>query len=184
MSKAKKGTAKKGTAKKGTAKRGTAKKKGARVAAKASSPAKKTTARKRAATPTGARRRDPETLRLRSVSPGLTVADIHKSIGWYRDVLGFIVEEEWNRDGRLVGAGMLAGTVRFFLGQDDWAKGRDRPKGIGFRLHLTTAQDVDRIAARIKANGGRLESEPADMPWGSRAFTLVDPDGFALTIST
>jgi uncharacterized glyoxalase superfamily protein PhnB len=129
-------------------------------------------------------RRTPETLRVRRVSPGLTVNDIHASVRWYRDVLGFVVEEEWHQDGRLAAASLLAGSARFVLGQDDWAKGRDRRKGEGFRLHLATAQDVDQIAARVKANGGRLESEPADTSWGVRAFSIVDPDGFKLTIAS
>lgn len=129
-------------------------------------------------------RRTPETLRVRKVSAGLTVGDIHKSIAWYRDVLGCIVEEEWKHEDKLMGASMLAGAARFFLGQDDWAKGKDRTKGEGFRLHLATAQDIDEIAARVKAAGGKLESEPADMPWGTRQFTLADPDGFKLTISS
>jgi len=131
-----------------------------------------------------AKRRTPETLRARSMSAALTVGDIAKSIPWYRDVLGCIVEEEWKHEGKVMGASMLAGAARFFLGQDDWAKGKDRKKGEGFRLHLATAQDIDEIAARIKAAGGKLESEPADMPWGTRQFTLADPDGFKLTIST
>jgi uncharacterized glyoxalase superfamily protein PhnB len=131
-----------------------------------------------------AERRTSETLRVRSMSAGLTVGDIDKSIAWYRDVLGCIVEEEWKHEGKLMGASMLAGAARLFLGQDDWAKGKDRKKGEGFRLHLATAQDVDQIAARIKTAGGTLETEPADMPWGTRQFTLADPDGFKLTIST
>jgi len=130
------------------------------------------------------KRRSPETLRARSVSVGLTVGDIQKSIAWYRDVLGCIVEEEWKHEGKLMGASMLAGAASFFLGQDDWAKGRDRKKGEGFRLHLATAQSVDEVAARIKASGGKLDSEPADMPWGVRAFALTDPDGFKLTIAS
>lgn len=130
------------------------------------------------------KRRTPETFRARGISIGLTVGDVEKSVAWYRDVLGFIVEQEWQDDGKLAGAAMLAGAARLFLGQDDWAKGRDRKKGEGCRIHLATAQDVDEVAGRIKASGGELESEPADMPWGVRAFTLVDPDGFNLTISS
>ncbi|HUF76182.1 MAG TPA: VOC family protein [Longimicrobiales bacterium] len=129
-------------------------------------------------------RRSPETLRIRTMSAGFTVADIDKSITWYRDVLGCILEEEWKHDGKLMGASMLAGAARFFLGQDDWEKGRDRKKGEGFRLHLSTSQNVDEVAARIKANGGELDSEPADMPWGVRAFGVTDPDGFKLTIAS
>ena len=34
-----------------------------------------------------------ETLKMRSASPGFTVNDLEKSLAWYRDVLGFVVEE-------------------------------------------------------------------------------------------
>ena len=126
----------------------------------------------------------PESLRLRSISPAITVNDLQKSIAWYSDVVGFVVGEKWERDGQLSGVELMAGATRLMLGQDDWAKGKDRKKGQGFRLHLATAQDVDALAAAIKERGGTLATEPADMPWGTRAFDLVDPDGFALTISS
>ncbi len=126
----------------------------------------------------------PETLELRSVRPALTVSDIDVSLPWYRDVVGFHVEETWEHEGKVGGARLLAGGIGLFLLQDDWAKGRDRVKGEGFRLHLATADDVDEIAARIEKRGGTLESPPADTPWGSRAFSLADPDGFKITISS
>jgi predicted enzyme related to lactoylglutathione lyase len=43
---------------------------------------------------------------------------------------------------------------------------------------------VDELAAAIEARGGTLESPPADMPWGARAFSLVDPDGYKITIAS
>ena len=126
----------------------------------------------------------PETVRLRSITPALTVNDLEKSLAWYGEVVGFLIGEKWEREGKVVGAELIAGGTRIILSQDDWAKGKDRPKGQGFRLHLATAQDVDEIAAAIQERGGKLASEPADMPWGNRAFDLVDPDGFQLTISS
>jgi len=102
-------------------------------------------------------------------------------MAFYRDVLGFVVGEEWRENGTLEGCEMLAGAVRFYLTQDDFAKGRDRKKGIGSRLSCTTAQDLDRFAAEVKARGGALDQEPMDMPWGERLFMITDPDGFKLT---
>ena len=61
--------------------------------------------------------------------------------------------------------------------------GRERQKGVGSRLHLSTAQDIDRLAAEIKARGGTLDQEPTDMPWGQRVFMITDPDGFKLSIA-
>lgn len=128
-------------------------------------------------------RRQPETLRLRDVSPSFTASDLQRSIAFYRDVLGFVVGDEWRDNGVLQGCEMRAGGVLFMLNQDDFAKGRDRRKGVGTRLHVSTAQDIDRLAAEIKARGGTLDQEPADMPWGQRVFMITDPDGFKLTIA-
>lgn len=123
-------------------------------------------------------------LSLSSATPGFTVNDINRSIEFYRDVLGFEVKELWKHDGVLGGAEMKAGRVSLYLGQDDWKKGRDRVKGVGFRTYCETAQDLDALVARIKAKGGTLIEELESRPWGSRDFAVADPDGFKITISS
>ena len=125
-----------------------------------------------------------DSLALQSASPSFTVNDLDRSLGWYRDVLGFAVEETWKNDaGKVVGVSLKAGGVSFMIGQDDWKKGRDRTKGEGFRLYCETRKNVDDLAKRIEAKGGRLDSGPTDQPWGSREVSLTDPDGFKITIS-
>ncbi|HEX7242874.1 MAG TPA: VOC family protein, partial [Longimicrobiaceae bacterium] len=120
----------------------------------------------------------------RTLSASLTVKDLRTSLAWYRDVVGFTVDREIEREGEVRAVALRAGDVRILINQDDGARGRDRAKGEGFSLMITTDQDVDRIAARIREHGGTLESEPADMPWGARAFRVRDPDGFRLAISS
>lgn len=121
-------------------------------------------------------------LRLTSASPSLTVNDIETSMAWYRDVLGFTIGERWEDGGKLLGAEIAAGDVTFMIGQDDWKKGRNRVKGVGLRLYCTTNQDIDKLAARIKDNGGTPDG-PKDTPWGTREFAVDDPDGFKITIA-
>ena len=128
-------------------------------------------------------RAKPESFRARELAASLTVKDIHKSMTWYTDVLGFTVDEQHEREGTLRAVSIKAGDVRLVLSQDDGAKG-DRVKGEGFSLQFTTAQSVDEVAARIKANGGTLSMEPTDMHFGARVFRLQDPDGFTLVISS
>jgi len=145
---------------------------------------KKVAKAKKKKAPAHPKRRKPETLRLREATPSFTVNDIDASIAWYRDVLGCVVEETWSQEGKVNGAMMRSGAVRLFLGQDDWKKGHDRRKGEGFRLFATTVQDVDRLAALIKARGGQLTHDPQDQPWGTRDFGVIDPDGYKMTIAT
>ena len=79
---------------------------------------------------------------------------------------------------------LRAGKTEIGLNQDDWKKGRDRKKGIGMRLFMATSQNVDEIAARAKAAGITLKSEPHDTEWKTRAFEVVDPTGFMITIGS
>ncbi|MDQ6893327.1 MAG: VOC family protein [Acidobacteriota bacterium] len=123
-------------------------------------------------------------LALRSASPSFTVGDLETSLAFYRDVLGFEVEETWKDDeGRVMGVSLKAGDVSFMIGQDDWKKGRDRKKGEGFRIYCETKKRVDDLAKRIEARGGRLDQGPTDEPWGVRDISLTDPDGFKITIA-
>jgi uncharacterized glyoxalase superfamily protein PhnB len=147
--------------------------------AKNQGPSKKRRARPRAASAKSATSKGAS---FSEVSPSFTVDDLVRSLAWYQDVLGFGVDERWEQDGKLMGVSLKAGDVTFMIGQDDWKKGRDRKKGEGFSLYCTTTRDVDALARGIKARGGKLDSEPADQPWGSRDFTLTDPDGFKITI--
>src|SRR5215475_5304476 len=126
---------------------------------------------------------DLELFNATTLSAALTVNDLEKSLAWYRDVLGFAVTREFERDGRLFAVSLRAGVVPFLITQDDGSKGLDRVKGEGFSLRLTTAQNIDELAKRIQANGGTLDSPPADA-WGARVFRLRDPDGFRLVISS
>ena len=135
-------------------------------------------------TPAKKPRKQPESLRFASVAPSFTVNDLSRSLTWYRDVIGFQMGDKWERDGKLEGAELKAGTVVFILNQDDFSKGRDRVKGEGFRLYCRTRQDINALAAAIKARGGALASEPTDRPWGTRDFSLTDPDGYRFSITT
>ncbi len=118
-----------------------------------------------------------------AISISLTVKDLQKSVEWYHTIVGFSIERRNERDGKLRSVTVNAGTVRIALNQDDGAKGWDRIKGLGFSFNIRTDQNIDEIAKRIKENGGTLDTEPADMPWGARMFRLKDPDGYKFAIS-
>jgi uncharacterized glyoxalase superfamily protein PhnB len=124
------------------------------------------------------------TISAKELGASLTVKDLRTSLAWYRDVVGFTVDREIERDGQLRAVALRAGAVRILINQDDGSKGLDRVKGEGFSLMLTTTQSIDDVANGIKQRGGTLATEPADMPWGARVFRLVDPDGYKLVVSS
>jgi uncharacterized glyoxalase superfamily protein PhnB len=119
-----------------------------------------------------------------ALGTSMTVKDLSKSTSWYSDVLGFEIDQKYERDGQVRAVALKAGAVRILINQDDGAKGWDRIKGQGLTLMLTTSQNIDEVANRIKAAGGTLDQEPADMPWGARVFTIFDPDGYKFVVST
>jgi uncharacterized glyoxalase superfamily protein PhnB len=83
----------------------------------------------------------------------------------------------------LLGVTLRAGSTQIGLNQDDWKKGRNRPKGIGVRLSIaTTRGHVDEIAKRARTAGITLKSDPHDTEWDSRAFEVIDPGGFLVTV--
>ena len=124
-----------------------------------------------------------EALQISEIVPNFTVDDLQKSIAFY-EALGFTVDERWEENNTLLGVMLRAGKSQIGLSQDDWKKGRDRKKGVGMRLFISTTQNVDEIAVRAKGAGITLNSEPHDTEWKTRAFEVTDPSGFLLTISS
>jgi uncharacterized glyoxalase superfamily protein PhnB len=119
---------------------------------------------------------------LTGTAPSLTVNDLPKSLDFYR-LLGFEVAERFEQDGKLLGAELASGACRLFMSQDDFAKGRDRVKGVGCRIYFMTGDDIDELAARLAAAGTRVTQPPTDQSWGMRDVAFVDPDGFQITVA-
>ena len=123
-----------------------------------------------------------EAVQISAIVPTLTVDDLPKSIAFY-EALGFTIDERWEDKGTLLGVMMRAGKTEIGLNQDDWKKGRDRKKGIGVRLSISTTRgNVDELAKRATNAGIPLKSEPHDTEWKSRAFEVTDPSGYLLTV--
>jgi uncharacterized glyoxalase superfamily protein PhnB len=182
--------AKKAAVKKPAPKKAAAPKPAAKAKVPAKKPAAKKAARAKAAAPQAVAtpaaperqhvdRGQPETLRLRNPTPSLTVNDVAASLRFYVDGLGFTVKERWEKNGEVQGAMLVAGDCEIGVGQDDWGKGRDRVKGVGFSLYYDTNQDLEAIATRARLHDIDV-SGPQDMPWGSRVIGMTDPDGFKI----
>jgi len=121
-------------------------------------------------------------LKARSLVPSLTANDLDRSIRFYEG-LGFTITDKMEEEGKVLGVMMDAGGSALGISQDDFAKGKDRVKGVGMRLYLETEQDIEALANQAIQAGIRLDQGPSPLPWGPLGFTVTDPDGFRLTIS-
>ena len=105
----------------------------------------------------------------------IDVADVARSIHFYRDLLGFEVCDQSGIIEAVYGPACIQFTTQ---GQtpNDWAESRPRKAAI---LFFETG-DVDGMHAAIRAHGG-TPSELAKVNWiKMRMFEIRDPDGHTL----
>lgn len=124
-----------------------------------------------------------EPLNAAALFIGITASDLPKSVKFYTEGLGFEIIEQVEAEGILRFAMLKAGSALLGLGLDDFAKGRDRQKGVAMRVYITTKQDIPALADRCRAAGIAIDGDVAPLSWGPMGFALVDPDGIQLTIA-
>jgi catechol 2,3-dioxygenase-like lactoylglutathione lyase family enzyme len=108
--------------------------------------------------------------------PILYVADVERSLGFYRNLLGFTVGYEW-REGDVLGFVALA----LDDGRSVGLARRTPDAGERFELCLLV-DDADAACEELRAKGVSIRTEPQDQPWGERMFYADDPDGNAIHV--
>lgn len=102
-----------------------------------------------------------------------------RSLGLYRDTLGWTVQFDWGADGAPRGACLAsAGGMTIVLAEPHPAADHSKSHGInGTRptLHLRV-DDIDARHAELAAKGVALFA-PEATHWGTRWFVARDPDG-------
>jgi uncharacterized glyoxalase superfamily protein PhnB len=113
----------------------------------------------------------------------LFVADVEKSVRFYKDVLGFhfqgywdpvskTASQEWRGAGKPEYAEVRVGVSR--IGLQPAADASKSPARVELALHVDDAAEQH---ARINASGAG-STDLAHQPWGAIMFSVTDPDGF------
>jgi PhnB protein len=121
---------------------------------------------------------------MKSLDPILAVKDMHETLRFYTDVLGFETTFTMpGENGELVHAAVRRGNVNLMFGP----QGADRldHAGDGIVLYFTIGDedDVDAEFAHAKRSGATIVQEPTDQFWGHRDWAIKDPDGYYLSVS-
>jgi catechol 2,3-dioxygenase-like lactoylglutathione lyase family enzyme len=117
----------------------------------------------------------------------LAVADVERSLTFYRDLVGFEVEATY--DDPPYATLVLAGA-RLSLAEQGHAA-EDRP-GVAMTapedpaeanvVLVVEVEDARAVYAELETKGARFLAEPYEPPWGGCRFFCVDPDGYLVEI--
>jgi catechol 2,3-dioxygenase-like lactoylglutathione lyase family enzyme len=117
----------------------------------------------------------------------LAVSDVERSVGFYRDALGFEVEALY--DDPPYATLRLAGTRLSLAEQghpaDDRPGGELAPPVDPSRADVVLVVEVADAPgehARLAGLGIRFLADPYEPPWGGCRFFCVDPDGYLVEI--
>jgi uncharacterized glyoxalase superfamily protein PhnB len=123
---------------------------------------------------------------LTKLTPNLIVADVSRSIAFYRDVLGFTLQTTVPDAAPFVFAIVQSGAVEIFLNAPgpavaEYPAFKDRPIG----GTLTLFVQVDDVRAAHETLKNRVEIVmPLEQKWyGVTEFAFTDPDGYVITFA-
>jgi len=123
---------------------------------------------------------------LTKLTPNLVVSDVERSVTFYRDALGFVVETTVPDEAPYVFAIVRSGPVEVFLNAPEPAIAeypafRDRPIGGTLTLFIDVKgieQSYDELKDRVPV------VMPLETKWyGVTEFAIADPDGYLITFA-
>lgn len=114
------------------------------------------------------------------VMPMLSVADMDRSLSFYRDALGGEPRYQFPAEGDPVFLVLRFDTTDLGIGllSDQPVHGLPQRPASGHRMELCVdVGDTDAAVAALTAIGAAVVLPPTDQPWGERAAYVQDPDG-------
>jgi lactoylglutathione lyase len=114
------------------------------------------------------------------VMPMLSVADLGKSLRFYRDVLGGVPAYQFPAEGEPAFVTLRFGDTELGIGaiSGEPMHGRPLRPATGHRVELFfNVSDADEAVAALAAIGAPIVMQPTDLPWGERSAYVEDPDG-------
>jgi catechol 2,3-dioxygenase-like lactoylglutathione lyase family enzyme len=115
----------------------------------------------------------------------LAVADVKRSIEFYRDQLGLAVEvDKAPQFGMIRVGGKNGGTIGLLsMELTDGAAAKSWTPQQRAAIHVEfSTEDLDALYNELKTRGVRFHTPPHDEPW-ERCMDILDPDGYTVEIA-
>jgi lactoylglutathione lyase len=110
----------------------------------------------------------------------LSTPDLHRSLRFYRDLLGGTETYRFPPDGE-------PGYVALDIGGSHLGIARQDQPGALVNNRITLwvyTDDCDAAVSRLRDAGVPVVQEQADQPWGERMATVLDPDGNPVIVAS
>lgn len=128
--------------------------------------------------------------RWATMIPELLVSDYHRTLAFWRDVLGFVAQFDRPSEQLAMLEHPDSAQMMFFVRDGSWETGAfEAPFGRGVVIQVFVA-DVDAVAARVAAAGVPFFVAPfekwrdwGDRLGGQREFLVLDPDGYLVKVA-
>lgn len=115
--------------------------------------------------------------RFRDAFPILLVADVQRSLRFYRDLIGFEVTYTFPDEGEPAFVSLDIEGGKLAIGN-----AADKPVETASATIWLYTDDVDAAVAELREAGVPVVAEPEDQPWGERVAAVSDPDGYVVYI--
>jgi lactoylglutathione lyase len=112
----------------------------------------------------------------------LFVADLARSIAFYRDVIGLPFKLHGDGYAEFATRGSRFGLYDRDRLEELTGQRPGTPGGPGGEVVFLVG-DVDAEAERLRAAGVAILEGPVDRPWGHRTLHVEDPDGFVVELA-
>jgi len=122
-----------------------------------------------------------------AVTASITVSDIKAAVSFYTKAFGFAKRQVSNGpDGKPMHAELTLRDTTLMLGPEMPQMGGRSAKTLGgspVTLYLLT-ENADKVVAKAAKMGAEVKQPVAEMFWGDRVGTVVDPEGNSWMIAT
>ena len=125
-----------------------------------------------------------------TIMPSMRYHDAPAAMDWLCQVIGFTRHAVYaNPDGTIAHAELTLGGGMIMLGSeksDEYGRGFKPPRELGAETRgvYVVVPNPDEIFARAQAANAAIVRPLQDMEYGSREFTLKDPEGHSWSLGT
>ena len=126
-----------------------------------------------------------------TIIPTMRYRNAPAAIDWLCQVLGFARHAVYPGPDNTIGhAELTLGGGMIMLGSykdDAYGRGFKSPEDVGgfeTRSAYVIVPDADAVYAKVKAAGGTIVREIQNTDYGSREFTVKDPEGHSWSVGT